>query len=492
MPGTDSSAPPARELSAFQTAADWLDRPISGLSCVAGWLLATVVFYGLTAFLGGPSQADTYQSVFSTWAIAHGQVACAFPSGFKLVAPLYPLISGAVSALGHVGHSVPFPTNVVQGPNCDRAFLAINQWSLQSQAIDATVNIGYVTWLALLGGMIAFLRAIGRGRRRWEPATLLFVAVLPPVWMCIEHTFHPEDLVAVGFSFAAAAAARKGSWWGAGILVALAVLSQQSALLVAVPLLVLAPANRQRLTYLITAAATTGAVLLPLVLAGSRGAAHAAVFGTGTTGGVGGTVLWELNLHGTLLVLLSRILPIVLSGFLAWWVVWRLSANGAIEPVVLASLIAVSFGFRLVFEQQLFGYYYMALSVSLVLLSVAERRISASLVAWLATVSLSYNEPFPSRQEDLITLGLVVIAFALLAFRGVREGFRWADLVWAGLLVVAIVTFKGSGLTGEPPTWLWQVLLVPTGLLLAGSPLLRLSDQASGRTVRRLRYAEWM
>lgn len=473
---TASIVPPARQSPALTAVAVWLDQPISVLFCVTGWLLATVVFYSLIAFLGGPSQSDTYESVFSTWVIAHGQVACAFSSGFKVVAPLYPLISGAASALVHIGRSSPFPTGAVRGPSCDRAFLAVNQWSRQSDAIDATVKIGYLAWLALMGGVIAFLRAAGRGRRRWEPATLLFVAVLPPVWMCIERTFHPEDLIAVGLSFGAAAAARRGAWWGAGILIALAVLSQQSALLVAVPLLVLAPANRQRLTYLLAAVATIGAVLLPLVLAGSRGATHAAVFGTGTTGGVGGTLLWELNLHGTLLVLFSRILPIVLSGVLAWWAVRRFSYEATLQPMMLASLIAVSFGFRLVFEQQLFGYYYMALSVSLVLLCVAEGRIREPVVAWLAALSLAYNEPLPSRREDLITLGLVVIAFALLFFRGLLQGFHWTDLIWAGLLVVAIVTFKSSGLTSQPPAWLWQVLFVPTGLLLAASPLLPLID----------------
>ena len=156
LPDTDSSVPPARRSPALNVAT-WMDQPVSVLFCVTGWLLATVVFCGLIAFLGGPSQADTYESVFSTWLIAHGQDACAFSSGFKVVAPLYPLISGAISALVHIGRSIAFPTVAVQGPNCDRAFLAVNQWSLQSEAIDATVKIGYLAWLALMGGVIAFL-----------------------------------------------------------------------------------------------------------------------------------------------------------------------------------------------------------------------------------------------------------------------------------------------------------------------------------------------
>jgi hypothetical protein len=38
---------------------DWMDRPLSTLSCVTGWCAATILFFGLVAFLGGISQADT-------------------------------------------------------------------------------------------------------------------------------------------------------------------------------------------------------------------------------------------------------------------------------------------------------------------------------------------------------------------------------------------------------------------------------------------------
>ena len=77
----------------------------------------------------------------------------------------------------------------------------------------------------------------------------------------------------------------------------------------------------------------------------------------------------ELNLHGTPLVLVSRILPVVLSGVLAWWVAVRLGPV-ALEAIPFVALITIALGLRLVFEQQLFGYYFMALSVSLVLLEM--------------------------------------------------------------------------------------------------------------------------
>ena len=63
--------------------AAWLDQPISGIYCVCGWILATTLYVALVNLFGGLSQLDTYESVYSTWSIAHGQFACAFPHGIK-------------------------------------------------------------------------------------------------------------------------------------------------------------------------------------------------------------------------------------------------------------------------------------------------------------------------------------------------------------------------------------------------------------------------
>ena len=63
-------------------------QPLLGWLCALGWCVATSVFIGLVAFLGGPALNDTYQSAFSTWAIAHGQLACAFPANLPGDRPL--------------------------------------------------------------------------------------------------------------------------------------------------------------------------------------------------------------------------------------------------------------------------------------------------------------------------------------------------------------------------------------------------------------------
>ena len=84
--------------------------------------------------------------------------------------------------------------------------------------------------------------------------------------------------------------------------------------------------------------------------------------------------MWEFHVRGgASLLLASRLPPLVLSLALAWYVVRRLGP-AALQPAVLISLVAVSLSFRLVFEDNIFSYYYMALAVTLVILDVVRGR----------------------------------------------------------------------------------------------------------------------
>ena len=189
-------------------------------------------------------------------------------------APGYPLVSGAIAALTRVGSSVPFPSTAALGPHCATALPAMSEWSIKSGALPATVDIGYVGWLFLMAGAVAFLRAVGRGRCRWEPLTLIVLACLPPVWGAIETVFHPQDLVAMGLALGGLACVLRRWWAWAGVLLALAVLSQQFALLVAAPIFVLAPRDR-RLRFSVAALGTAAVIALPLIaLRVRKSAAH--------------------------------------------------------------------------------------------------------------------------------------------------------------------------------------------------------------------------
>ena len=464
----------------------WLDRPLSPWWCALGWLASTAVFVAIVQLLGGPAPDDAIFSTPSTWAIAHGQLACAFPPGHILIAPVYPFLSGGLAAMAHIGHGAPFPGGTALGPQCDRAIGAIGAWSARTGALTNTLRLGYVGWFVLMGGIVSFLRASGRGRCGWEPATLLVAACLPPVWLCLVEYFHPQDLVAMGLALGAMACARRDSWVAAGILVTLAVLSQQFAVLVAVPLLVLAPAPRRR-AFLVAASATFVLAILLLVTLTSSVAVGLALEGTGNTGG-SGTVLSALHLHDAALVICSRGIPIALSFLLSWRVLRQLGARSALQPSVLLSVVALSLGFRLVFEQALFGYYFMALAVALVLLEVAVGHIRESFVCWLAMVTVVFLAGPTTSQEVLrrstwahdvgvaLTPVVVLVAVLVIAIRFGRGGPGRDHVAWIALLVGVLLSWPSTNdpLSSHFPLAYWQVVLVPLGLVLAARPLLDL------------------
>ncbi len=350
-------------------------------------------------------------------------------------------------------------------------------------------------WLALLAGVVLWLRASGRGRRGWEPVTVVVVAGLLPVWMCVQTFFHPQDLLALGLGLAGMACARRDRWLAAGVLCALAVLSQQFALLIAIPLVVLAPAARR--TSFVAAGVATGAiVVVPLAIMTSGHVLRAIMLGSGDNPTLGGTVLWETRASGAFAVLLFRVAPVAASLALAWWVARRLG-SAALAPVPLLSLVAVSLGLRLAFEANMLTYYFMALTVSLVLLDVTRGSIRRSMVAWLAVLvvvmcslsgfpfgTVGWGVPLQDR-----VLPLAIGAGAVLAIvAGLRQGRGWKDLSpWVCVTLVVLCTQApdaNSFIGGGRVLWLWQLVLTVPALVFAAQPLrAALRDRAPGTGV---------
>jgi hypothetical protein len=405
----------------------WLERPLSTPWCVLGWLAATVVFVTVTSQTGGLTAGDSNVSVYLAWSLAHGHLSCGFPPpgilGYAPAAPVYPLLSGAAVALLRIGHNVPFPTTAQLGPHCSTAVAAINHWALHSGAWLPTLRVGYLGWLVLMAGAIALLRSVGRGRCGWEPIALILLACAPPVSMCFTEYFHPQDLVALGLVLAALASIRAGRSIWAGIFFGFALLSQQFALLIFVPMLVIVP--RGHAVRIVGAAAAVGAVVsVPLLLLTSGRAITSMVVGTGETS-AGFSLLDETGIKGPLLFAISRILPIALAVVIAWWAAQELGPR-VMDPIPLAALAALWLCFRLVFEVNVWGYYFMAVAVLLVLLDVIRGRIRVALVLWLALVAVAK------------TYGTVV-----------------------------------NGAHHVLPIWLCQLVLVPSAIALASSPLLK-------------------
>ncbi len=469
----------------------WLDRPLSPLEAFAGWLIALGAFVGVVALFGGVTEGDAAVGIYSTWAIAHGHLACAYPPAryfhvppiarpYTSITPFYPVFSGLLAALFRIGHQVPFPTTAQLGYHCTNAYDAIYRWSVKSSAALDTMRVGYASGAVLLAGVVATLRSAGSGRKLREPVTMLAVVVSAPVIACLLEFYHPQDLVAMGLSLLAVAAALRQRWVWAGIAVGLAITTHQFALLVAAPLFVVAPASRR--WWFAGATAVAGAVIdLPFLIATSGRAFRAVVIGSGFTPSYGGTVIWELGLRGAPFFLATRVLPIAVAFVLAWWAQQRLGER-ALESTVLVSLVGASLALRLVFEENLWGYYFMALAVMLIVLESVRARLRATVVAWLLTVTLAFD-PLPSgfqtnstiwviyARVDLpkIVVGLVVL-YVVVSF--LRRRRRWFWLTWTVFAGIAFVHYPVIDVLAHHawPTWLWQVLLVSSGLALVATP----------------------
>ena len=186
-------------------------------------------------------------------------------------------------------------------------------------------------------------------------------------------------------------------------------------------------------------------------------------------------MVWETHLHGAPLVAVSRILPIVIAMALAWWAVRRLG-SAVLDTVPLLSLVATSLSLRLVFEQNLFGYYFMAIAVLVVLLDVVQGRIRWQVVAWLTLVTLAFN-PAPThlRFREYLPIFVMLVALVLILFDAARRGrVRWYAVAWLALVTLAFANMPpwSAGPIRHPlPIWLWQVVLVGIGVGMSAAPL---------------------
>jgi len=276
------------------------------------------------------------------------------------------------------------------------------------------------------------MRSSGRGRNGWEPAALIAVACTPPVFMCLQNLFHPQDLLAMGLILLSVSCAQRNAWIWAGVFIGLAFSSQQFALLAAALLFVIVPAKR-RLAFSLSSVATIALIVVPLMALSSGRALRVALTGSSQGGALVTSIPWELHFTGTDANDVLRALPVIAVVGLALWARRRL-ANAVMEPVVLLSLLATSLALRLVFEGGLYGYYFMASAVAIVLLDFVRRTFRVEVILWLALVALVFS-PLPWG-HDRLTYGVNM--------------------------------------------WVWQLVLVPPTVALAISPLLgRIKRQRS-------------
>ena len=146
-------------------------------------------------------------------------------------------------------------------------------------------------------------------------------------------------------------------------------------MLVAVPLIVVAPLNR-RVHFALAVLAAAAVVTVPLLVASSGGAARDILLGSSDDPYNDGTMVALLHLQGVPVFIVTRLAPLALAFLLTVWIM-RARPRRDAEPVVLVSVVALSLSMRLIFESSLYGYYFMALTVALVLLDVLRAAVSA-------------------------------------------------------------------------------------------------------------------
>jgi hypothetical protein len=324
--------------------------------------------------------------------------------------------------------------------------------------------------------------------------TVLLLAAIPITWTPLLDYYHPQDLVAVGLALIGLAFVLRRSWLWAGVFLGLAVTSQQFALLLLLPVVLVAPSKR-RWVLAASAAGSWLVVSLPMVLLTSGKAVSAVLAGTGDYSSMGGTLLSELGLPLWALHFFARSMPILASIGLSWWVHRRLGPR-ALEPVPLVALLATCLSTRLVFEQGLYGYKFMALAVMLVVLDAVRGHIRGELLVWLALVTVAFNpvptgldynaRPWAVGAATAVTVTVIVLGTLAMVWCIVnRRVPPWYLLTASVVILLAFAHVPPWVLhtyRHPVPKLIWQLVLVPSGVALAMVPLWRTAHSDSGRT----------
>ncbi len=465
-------------------AARLLGRRLTRAQLAVAVALLAEMLYVVVRLAGGINSGDAFEETVPSWAIAHGSLACAYPGGGvggnPFGAPLYAFLTAGPLALMHLGRSVAFPAGAVLGAHCLNAAAAIVRWAAIAGVTSATLQLSYLAPVALALGVIVLVRTTPQRGTLWEPIAVAILFLSPPVVSAFLDYFHPQDLLALGLLLAAVGLGLRDRWALAGVLLALAFTSQQFAVLVVAPLVVVVP-GRDRWRLVLGFAATLAPIAAALDAVSTTSALRVLLLGSDriTLGANlftshGGTVLWELHLHGAALFLLTRAAPVVAAMALARVLV-RQRAGRPLDPATLVSLVGVSLALRLVFEVNLFGYYFAAVAVTLVSLDVLRGRLRLATFAWLSLTGIAFDPLTQSASAvRVVYVVAVAVAVVVVIVRGARRRMvRWGAIGYGLVLVLADrTTMSALSLPSfAVPSWVWQVVLVPWAIWLVGRPV---------------------
>ena len=405
-----------------------LDRKISFLTIALVFVAGFAYFWVITRLNGGPSAGDSGETLNTTWAVAHGRFACAYPPhnewGLPFAAPLYPLLSGFVAWVLRIGSRVPFPSTAAMGLHCATANKAITVWAISTRSLEPTLWIGLLTWLALACGVLYWfwvwqgrwtLRALG---------ALVAIALAPTTLFPVWSYFHPQDILAVGLAFVGLAAVSRGQWYVGGMWLGAGFLAQQFVLLAIAALFVLAGTMVWR--YVAGVATAVLGVGIPL-LALTKGTSAVATFiGSGNGFINPSSILGELGISNHRWVVVLRVLTIIVTMVIAWWAGRRPSYRGT--PRQLVSVVGLAFITRLAFEANMYDYYVLAASVFVILVTFVVGRNWSFAAIWLvgSSILLTAN-PLTERLSQGLPMWFQTLMVVPLAYYVVATPLRVGD-----------------------------------------------------------------
>ena len=396
-----------------------LPRPVRW----AFYVSALVAFVGVVSLRGGASWVDARSLTLPTTALAQGHFhraaelnALPQPLGYPLL--VSPIVAGLPAVRAGTwctdDQSVPnFKIVREVWPACSDNYYQV---PVRPPWYRSQGALGVLAWIVLAAGVVQLLRALGMGRGLAEAGVVLGLAALPAASDGVVQAFHPQDFFSVGLSAAALASVLRRRWVAAGVLFGVAFACKQFALLALLPALAAAPGWRERARLGLPAAATVGVMTLPFFVLAPWATVHSLIAVARFAGGwTTNTVVGMSHVSELTKLLVARDGPIALALVLVVVARWRVGER-LLEPVPLLGLTAACLGGRLVFEVLNTSYYLLAVSVMLVALDVAARRVPYRSVAWIVLMRLWINPLAghePSWTDSVLYLGGALVAVAL-------------------------------------------------------------------------------
>ena len=377
-------------------------KPVSGAWLYPLYVVTCAAFVLILLVRGGPNPAETdaHAVTLPTTSISHGDLRAAQQQTLVPNPPGYPVLTAPFVAafrpwIGSprwcsdkaipailLGRGAHFFLSIIDP--CDApqsAHLApLPPW-YRSQAILVITG-----WVVLLFGIVMLVRAMGRGRTLGEGILICALVALPATTDTVAQSFHPQDLMSVGFACAAISQAFCRRWLVVGFLLGVAFLCKQFALLPLLAVLASMPGWRARARTLTSFVGIVALGVLPFYLADRVDTLHAlsAVY----VAGVG--VVKTPTMLGLLPVLeqskleMARDLPIVLAAGLVFWA-WRRAGSRLLAPTPLIGLTLACLAVRLVFEVSILNYYFLAVGVFLLVLDFVRNSPPWRSVIWIAS-----------------------------------------------------------------------------------------------------------